>query len=181
MMAMRALTAKLALGIVLLTAPAQAAVVQLFDGGVYPLINGNIYTTSGTLTGSYLPGAPAFNDTFTFLYDAPPELTGLATTTNNLLTADYGIDGFNWDWSKDGSSLTSGNGVITQHLLPLLGDGSYVLTLAGVPRSEGGQYTASLAVTAVPLPGAMILFGTALAGFGLVERFRRRRNVATAV
>ena len=181
-MRIQLLAVKLALGMALFAAPAQSAVIQLVDGVTYgPIADGDLYTTAGTLTGSYMPGSGAFVDSFSFIYDAPPDLGTISTTTNNLVADTYGIADFTFDWSFNGSSILSGAGLYTDLVLPLFGDGTYTLTLSGTPKEDGGQYTASLAVSAVPLPGAVVLFGTVLAGLGLIQRRRKFARSAVAL
>jgi len=55
----------------------------------------------------------------------------------------------------------------------LLNTGSYYLQLSGVGGGSSG-YGGNLAVTQVPLPGALALFASGLVGLGLL---RRRRQV----
>jgi len=52
----------------------------------------------------------------------------------------------------------------------LLGAGQYVLQLTTLPN----QYSISTQISAVPLPGALWLFGSAILGF---LGFSKRRNV----
>jgi hypothetical protein len=70
-------------------------------------------------------------------------------------------------WSFTDLPSTASGGAITF----LLGAGSqYVLKM-----STDGAYSSSTAISAVPLPGAALLFGTALLGAG----FSRRRKAAS--
>ena len=56
--------------------------------------------------------------------------------------------------------------------------GSNTLEVKGITSGAfGGNYKADLALSEVPIPGAALLFGSALAGLGYV---RRRRQVAAA-
>jgi hypothetical protein len=57
-----------------------------------------------------------------------------------------------------------------------LGPGSYVLQIRGdATGAFGGSYSGVLNLTAVPVPAALWLFGSAVGGLGLL----RRRNLAT--
>jgi hypothetical protein len=54
------------------------------------------------------------------------------------------------------------------------GTGEYVLQIAGVATSAGGgSYTAGIGVTAVPLPAAVPLLLSGMAGLGAMARRRR--------
>jgi hypothetical protein len=57
----------------------------------------------------------------------------------------------------------------------LLNPGSYYLQLSGVGGGSSG-YGGNLAVTQVPIPGALALFASGLVGLGLLKR--KRKNVA---
>jgi|GEM_PF-7041483 len=55
-----------------------------------------------------------------------------------------------------------------------VGSGEYVLQIAGVATSAGGgSYTAGIGVTAVPLPAALPLLLSGMAGLGAMARRRR--------
>ena len=59
----------------------------------------------------------------------------------------------------------------------LLSTGSYYLQLAGIGGGSSG-YGGNLAVTQVPLPGALALFASGLLGLGLLRRRGKSLNVA---
>jgi hypothetical protein len=56
----------------------------------------------------------------------------------------------------------------------VMGTGEYVLKIAGVATSAGGgSHTAGIGVTAVPLPAALPLLPSGMAGSGAMARRRR--------
>ena len=172
-----------ALGLALLVVPAQAATVSMTVGGTDALVAGNVYATSvpaGNPAGSFGPGSGAFNDAYFFTYTGSPTLSALATTTNNILSTAFGINNFSfvWRYVDVPQILASGAAPFTNLALALTLPGTYELILSGTPRAEGGQYTASLAVNAVPIPPAAFLFGSALVGIGLLTRRRRMKTPA---
>ena len=86
---MRLLGAKLALGMALLCAPAQAATIQVDPvpaaGNPYLLVAGNIYRD----VQSFDAGAASFSNQYTFNYVPPPELNGLISATFVILGPDF--------------------------------------------------------------------------------------------
>ncbi len=54
-------------------------------------------------------------------------------------------------------------------------DASWWMKITGVASGDKSNYTVLLAPTAVPLPPAILLFGSALAGFGVLGRKKRQR------
>lgn len=68
----------------------------------------------------------------------------------------------------------SGNYMVTTPIL-LAGDYSQVITGAFMPN--GGAYSVNIAVSAVPVPGAAILFGSAVVAFGFISR--RRKGISS--
>jgi hypothetical protein len=59
----------------------------------------------------------------------------------------------------------------------ILEAGSYYLQLTGIGGGTSG-YGGNLAVTAVPIPGALLLFGSGLVGLGLLGKNKLKKNVA---
>jgi hypothetical protein len=81
----------------------------------------------------------------------------------------------------DSSSTSLFSGTITgpsgfATFVDMLAAGTYTLRMQSIGgiAELGGSYSVN-AVSSVPLPAAVLLFGSTLAGFGL---FRRRRSVA---
>ena len=172
-----------ALGLALLAAPVQAATVSMTVGGTNALVAGNVYTTAvpaGNPAGSFGPNSGAFNDSYFFTYSPPPTLGALSTTTNNILSTSFGIDNFSfiWRYVDVPQVLATGPAPFTNLALALTLAGTYELILSGTPRADGGQYTASLTVNPVPIPPALLLFGSALAGVSLLTRRRRLKAAA---
>ncbi|MEJ1471789.1 MAG: hypothetical protein RPU59_12080 [Candidatus Sedimenticola sp. (ex Thyasira tokunagai)] len=84
-------------------------------------------------------------------------------------------------WGTSGTELYSNPGLavpqdvvtFSAYLLP----GEYTMTLSGLGIfDEGGAYGAKVEVSSVPVPGAAILFGSAVMAFGFVSR--RRKGIA---
>ena len=74
-----------------------------------------------------------------------------------------------------GTTVAAGNVTYTVLDPIVLGPGSYVLQIRGdATGAAGGSYSGVLNLTAVPVPAAVWLFGSALGGLGLL----RRRRVA---
>jgi hypothetical protein len=179
----RVVSIAVAFGLALLALPAQAATLSMQVGGTNALVAGNVYTTAVPVcnpAGSFGPGAAHFDDAYFFTYSPPPTLGALSTTTNNILSTTFGIDNFSfvWRYVDVPQILASGSAPFTNLALALNLAGTYELILSGDPRSGGGQYTASLTVNPVPIPPAVLLFGSALTGIGLLTRRRRLKAAA---
>ena len=87
-------------------------------------------------------------------------------------TANFGL------FREDGSTVTAVTGVPTLSPETLsfanLSAGEYILVVVGeVLRPGIGVFSGSVHVTAVPLPAALLLFGSGLAGLSLVGYFGR--------
>jgi hypothetical protein len=74
-------------------------------------------------------------------------------------------------------TTVSGSFDYTSFNSPTLTGGEYVLQIAGLAASGGGAFTGNLGVTAVPLPAALPLLLSGIAGLGALAR---RRRVALA-
>ncbi|MES9855667.1 MAG: hypothetical protein ABW166_03560 [Sedimenticola sp.] len=55
----------------------------------------------------------------------------------------------------------------------ILGAGDYNLVTSGAYMPLGGQYTIDFSASPVPVPGAAILFGSAVMAFGFISRRRK--------
>ena len=70
-----------------------------------------------------------------------------------------------------GTTVAAGNVTYTVLNPIVLGPGSYVLQIRGdATGAAGGSYSGVLNLTAVPVPAAVWLFGSALGGLGLLKR-----------
>ena len=76
------------------------------------------------------------------------------------------------------TSATFGGGVFWAMAGPLDSAGTYFVEIIGSTSGTEAQYTQQIAISAVPLPPALILLATALFGLIGVARIRRRRAVA---
>jgi len=109
------------------------------------------------------------------------------TAVNALFTvntpADFTDLSFEWSDGVNPSIFISGGDASTAIAFALLPTTLYTITVTGMTSLTGGsnpfgQY--DISVSAVPIPGAAWLFGTALLGGGIVVSRRRRRRAATA-
>jgi hypothetical protein len=168
---------------------------------------GVLNNPSNAITGSDFPGSNAtFLDAFNFSLFTPPNLTGVDTVSVNVSppVAGRGIDNLTFTWLVNNvdtvtgagvyqtTAVTDGSGAPLQNLIVtsfIQNAGQllyYILEVSGTalssPVSEysfimtGGQGGNQI----VPLPGALVLFGTVLAGAGLFIR-RRRRDCGSAL
>lgn len=72
-----------------------------------------------------------------------------------------------------GTTVAAANVTYTVLNPILLGPGSYVLQIRGdATGAFGGSYSGVLNLTAIPVPAAVWLFGSALGGLGLLKRRR---------
>jgi hypothetical protein len=169
--ALLALSAVVALGAI--AAPAHSAVPTTFSY----TIGGSIIGGSGLDSLSGL-GIGSFNNS--------GEPTGLTFT----VTGGGGLAGTYTELSASGTGATitetSGSELLTLSLLsgipgfsnPFVGTGSktglYAITGSGV---LGGGSSISVNISPVPLPGAVVLFGSAVVALGGFARLRRRKEV----
>lgn len=183
-------------------APGQAAVVTQLDitGGSISLnfgtlgnLSGNFNATGQLVMNQYQPLPNIFDPitishlTFslftgnggTLNLPAPTALTTGSTMTADLRSLFAGVTSTGWTWVNTNSGMASLNigGIATGSFNELTNafDISWTRSFTGVPFLTSGaislQGTAQLA--AVPLPGALLLFGTGLGGLLLA----RARNV----
>jgi hypothetical protein len=125
-------------------------------------------------------------DVYTFTYAPPPILTATNSTTN-LSVNGSGFSTLNLRWiGPGGSGVNQGplNALagITNLPLSLTIAGLYTLSIAWARPATGansGFYTTTVVTPPVPLPPALLLFGSAMVGLGMLAR--RRRKVAAAL
>lgn len=118
-----------------------------------------------------------FEDLYTFTLAADSNFSGAASNYPFLSLLD--INGLEISIFADGSSVALASSIdgVPLEIILLAGDYSMAVVGAGV-GSAGGSYTASLAITAVPIPPAVLLLGSGI--LGLVAVARRKRSVAAS-
>ena len=181
-----------------LPTPGQAAVVTQLDitGGSMSLnfgllgnLTGNFNTTGQLLMNQFQPTPDIFmpitlshltfslftNSGGTLNLPAPTALTTGATMTADLRSLFAGVTSTGWAWVNTNPGMASLNigGLATGSFNELTNtfDISWTRSFTGVPFLTSGTIslrgTAQLA--AVPLPGALLLFGTGLGGLVLAR------------
>ena len=189
-----------------LPAPTQAAVVTQLDitGGSMNLnfgslgsIVGNFNTNGQLIMNQFQPLPNIFNPvtishlTFSIFTSnggalnlpAPTGQTSGATLTANLQSLFAGVTSTGWGWVNTNPLMASlnigGNAAGSFNELTNAFDISWTRSFSGVPYLTSGTFTlhGTAQVAAVPLPGALFLFGSGLAALiGLA-----RRNAVPAV
>ena len=183
-----------------LPTPAQAAVVTQLDitGGSMNLnfgslgmINGN-FTTNGQLLMNQFQPLPNIFDPITISHltfsiytsnggalnlPVPTGQTSGATLTANLQSLFAGVTSTGWGWVNTNPLMASlnigGNAAGSFNELTNAFDISWTRSFSGVPFLTSGTFTlqGTAQVAAVPLPGALFLFGSGLAALvGLARR-----------
>jgi hypothetical protein len=163
-----------------------------------PLVAGDVYDT-GSVT---VAGSTSISVDYLFTVTSAISSQSIATTFHPDGSGSLGIDNASLQWYEfNGSTYVSvgpsgflqvsdASGVETS-LTPTLNflltspPGMYELLFSGTTESNGGNY--DLSVTALgstregqtPLPGALALFGSALAGSGFLMRRRKNKPAAT--
>ncbi len=84
------------------------------------------------------------------------------------------------DISGDTTFDAPQQGTWTEYQFTVTGTGSDVLTFMGLVTSASGALVDNVSLTAVPLPPAIILFGSVLVGFATMARKRRAGEGALA-
>jgi len=171
-----------------------AAAIAATTGFVVPAANATTTMVSGNVLAyniaedTYVANykqTTDINDSFKFSVPA-----NVASTETNLTSIVLGLSGFkslDLKWKEVGGSNTIldfpiSNLQTTATILSiLLAPGTWLLEITGV-HALGKTIQAQLAVTGTttgdiptPLPGAIVLFGSALAGIGLMRSRRRSR------
>ena len=171
------------------TVSAQAAVVD--NLGINPTSRTGDFS-SGAI-GINGTGAGGFTDQVTFQLVGGPQFLTIASATNvypNLtdFIANFTAQLFLQVGAIGGADDVALTPLIAATACPtqtncqgfsgsaILNAGNYYLQLAGIGGGTSG-YGGNLAVTAVPIPGALALFAGGLVGLGLLSRKRRKDTI----
>lgn len=148
--------ASAALLVALIAPGANAALVSVDDGDRVDMLDGNIYLADFTFTGE-----TTFSHTIIFdVYEALSVYVEAGSYTGTP-----GIDNFSITWN--GMELTGLGSTFTVPIAP----GTYTMVISGEPKyslldpNNEPSYNVGLKASAVPLPAAFWLFGSALVGF----------------
>lgn len=181
-----------------LPAPGQAAVVTQLDitGGSISLnfgtlgnISGNFNATGQILMNQFQPPPNIFDPitishlTFSIFtgsggalnLPAPTALTSGSTMTADLQSLFAGVTSTGWSWVNTNAGMASLNigGIATGSFNESTNafDISWTRSFTGVPFLTSGTLSlrGTAQVAAVPLPGALLLFGTGLGGIALAR------------
>ena len=102
--------------------------------------------------------------------DQPGVISNIENLTLSWLASDFSV--------IDSLAVPSGFGVDPTILsLALAGPGIYYLQVTGNVLQSGSSFEVAVATT--PIPPALLLFGSALAGLGFLGRRSRRRTAAS--
>jgi hypothetical protein len=175
---------------VLFTASANAATVtptESADGGsTVSLVHGGTYTYSTSVTTGAIGTAGDPGLFFNFNVPSAPVGTLTLSAQGELLSKIANLT-LTWLDSSgltelatlqvtDGTGANTGNNALA---LALISTGDYFLRVTGTVLNA--ESTFQIAVTATPIPPALLLFGSALAGLGFLGRRSRRNKVAAAL
>lgn len=159
--------AALALGaLALASAQASASSVSVTSGSVQPVYQDTPgmfeIVVGGGVTGAEFRLMDTIGDGRTVTYQ-------LWTDTNAGIDAITlgSVVGASWTWTDTG--IEAVNLAATYVYRALVSGSQYALVLSEIP-SDPGLYAATTQISAVPLPAAAWLFGSAVLGFGALRR-----------
>ncbi|MGE5510082.1 MAG: hypothetical protein ACM31O_02385 [Bacteroidota bacterium] len=175
-----------AVGFLILAGQARAATVIMSPGGgPYALVQGNVYSAGSGI--GFSPGPLLGQDFTVSLAGADAPLTTVSTSITLPFTG--AIKNLTIAWFDSANNLiddllvTNAAGTIINVnaalVIALTQVGNYTIRVTGEALTQGASYL--LNVTTTPLPPAVILFGTALAGVTWLSRRRRGRAAPMAL
>ncbi len=161
--------------------PAAAAIVPVLpDGILYSLEGGNSFTHDY----ASFERNSGFENSYLFTTDRDVETSTVAVALSGSPAGNFTMKNLRLTWYEGETPLQSkvfsnpqGNqaGPFLDPLyFAMTADGLYRLVVSGLTSSEGGGYKLDLAVSAVPLPPAAVLFGSVLVVAGYIGRRRRK-------
>ncbi len=147
---------------------ASAVVIHPFMGTLGPVVPGS--PDSLVIAESFAPGM--VDDIFTFVIDTGGQASSAGASATSLELFALDIPDFTFALSDSTGAIlyTSFVGSGESVVIDPVADGSYGLWLKGTASSGGGLVTGVVALTAVPIPAAVWLFGSALVGLFGVRR-----------
>ncbi len=150
------------------------------DGGNFSfsfgLVSANT-TYSGNITRNV---GESFTDEYSFTFNP----IFAASNTVSALIGGTGFSALSWTWVDPSNNtlvgpvdvLVGGNNLTVP--LTFAGTGTYILRLVGTSFGQGGIYNFDMVTSQVPLPPALFLFGTVLAGGMGLMRYRKKAAAA---
>lgn len=161
--------------LILVPAAANAAVVTFSAAEQTVSVDLNIGDKL-TIFGDTADEPQDFSHFLEFTINAPGSAS--ASATFNTLEDVFDFSLFEYALYKKGDTPTYVNKGSNVSLASIVFGETYVLNIRGTSSgTSGGAYVGNLTTTNVPLPAALVLFGSALAGLGVT----RRRKDAMAV
>jgi hypothetical protein len=145
-------------------APSSAMAYGFYDDFIFTIPVGA--GTNSVTSSISIPGSLEITALQSRLFALPSGYTGGSSALGSCVS----LGGCLAVW---GTTVAAANVTYTVLNPILLGPGSYVLQIRGdATGAFGGSYSGVLNLTAIPVPAAVWLFGSALGGLGLLKRRR---------
>ena len=162
---------------VLFPIAAKAALVTVsFSGDTQTITESLNIGDKVTIFGDTGGVAQDFSHTLEFTVNAPGSAS--ASATFNILDDIFNFSAFQYALYKQGDVPTYVNAGQKVSLASIAFGETYILNIKGTSSgTDGGNYTGNL--TTVPLPAAIVLFGSALVGLGVTRRRKSEVAVVT--